>query len=93
MVRRAWRQTHYRPVAEDWIWHVALPLVGYLVLVLAAAILSLHPVTGLFLVGGVALMLIFVGIHNAWDAVSYMVLQRRAMLRSPEPRSKAPRAP
>lgn len=85
VVRRAWRQTHYRPVLEDWIWHVVLPLVAYLVLIWAGAILPIHPVTALFLVGGVALALIFVGIHNAWDAVAYMVLRHRSGPRSSGP--------
>jgi hypothetical protein len=35
-----------------------------------------HP-PSLFVIGAVALLLLFVGIHNAWDAVIYTALQRR----------------
>jgi hypothetical protein len=31
----------------------------------------------LFLVAGAALLLLFIGIHNAWDAVIYHVFVRR----------------
>jgi hypothetical protein len=27
----------------------------------------------LFVIGGVALLLLFIGIHNAWDTVAYVV--------------------
>jgi hypothetical protein len=30
----------------------------------------------LFVIGGAALLLLFVGIHNAWDAVTFIVVQR-----------------
>jgi hypothetical protein len=30
----------------------------------------------LFLVGTAALVLLFIGIHNAWDAVTYHILSR-----------------
>ena len=31
----------------------------------------------MFAVGGAALLLLFVGIHNSWDAIAYHVLVRR----------------
>jgi hypothetical protein len=76
-LRRARRQTSYRPVAEDWLWHVILPLVSYCVLFGASLLLARDPESALFPVGAVALMLIFIGIHNAWDAVAYFVVQPR----------------
>jgi len=30
----------------------------------------------LFIVGGAALLLVFIGIHNAWDTVTYVTLER-----------------
>jgi hypothetical protein len=76
--RRARRQHDYRPVAEDWLWHTALPLIAYGALFASAMCLPRKPVTALFLVGAVALLLIFIGIHNAWDAVAYIAMQRRS---------------
>lgn len=77
VVRHARRQTMYRPVLEDWIWHCALPLLAYATLLGAAVVLQRHPPTSLFVIGATALLLLFVGIHNAWDAVTYIALQRQ----------------
>ncbi|NDQ56133.1 MAG: hypothetical protein GZ088_03540 [Acidipila sp.] len=70
------RQGAYRPVFEDWLFHVVLPLAGYAVLLLSAWQASLHTREALFGVGGAVLLLLFTGIHNAWDAVAYHVLVR-----------------
>ena len=80
-LRRARRQTSYRPVVEDWVWHTMLPLMAYGALVAAAAWLSQDPAAALFLVGAVALTLIFIGIHNAWDSVAYVAVQLRSKQR------------
>jgi hypothetical protein len=74
VVARTRRQTTYKPVFEDWLWHAALPLVAYTVLLSAAIALPNHPREVLFLVGAAALLLLFVGIHNAWDAVTYITI-------------------
>jgi hypothetical protein len=79
--RRARRQTTYRPVAEDWLWHVAFPLIAYGALIAAAVFLGQDPASALFLVGAVALTLIFIGIHNAWDSVAYVAVQHRSKQR------------
>jgi len=39
----------------------------------SALVALTHAREALFDVGGAALLLLFVGIHNAWDAVSYHV--------------------
>jgi hypothetical protein len=71
------RQDDYVPVLEDWIWHCTLPLIAYVALVVAALFLQRAPAPSLFVIAGTALLLLFVGIHNAWDAVVYIALQRR----------------
>jgi hypothetical protein len=71
------RQRDYKPVLEDWIWHVALPLVAYSGLFIAGWTLSSHPVSALFVIGAIAVLLLFVGIHNAWDAVNWIGMLRR----------------
>ena len=77
VLRRARRQTGYEPVLEDWLWHGILPMVSYGALIAAGAILPLHPVVALFVVAAVTLALIYIGIHNAWDSVAYIAIQRR----------------
>jgi hypothetical protein len=73
-VRRAKQQSGYRPVFEDWLWHAALPIFAYAVLIISAALLPSHPQETLFAIGAVSLLLLFIGIHNAWDAVTYITL-------------------
>lgn len=66
-------QTAYKPEFEDWLFHVVLPLAAYATLALSAFSASSHAGEALFGVGGATLLLLFIGIHNAWDAVAYYV--------------------
>jgi divalent metal cation (Fe/Co/Zn/Cd) transporter len=80
VTRRMVRQARggYKPVLEDWIWHSILPMIAYTALFIGAAGLSHGQSWAPFLVGGVSLLLIGCGIHNAWDTVTYMVDNRNA---------------
>lgn len=72
------RQTAYKPELEDWMFHALLPLAAYMVLG-ASALGTLWFARGaLFAVAGSTLLLLFIGIHNAWDAVTYHVFVQRA---------------
>ena len=71
------RQSAYTPVLEDWVWHVALPLVAYAALVLAAVVLLRRPAAALDLIAGASLLLLFIGIHNAWDSAVWIAAKRR----------------
>jgi len=73
VLRRMLRQTGYKPVLEDWVWHQVLPMIGYAMLFVGAAGMSHEQQWALFLIGAAALLLLFVGIHNAWDTVAYVV--------------------
>jgi len=77
VVWRMQRQTLYVPVFEDWLFHVVLPLIAYATLLVAAIFLESYPTLSLFVIGGVALLLLFVGIHNAWDGAVYIALRRQ----------------
>jgi len=77
IVRRAQRQTGYKPVFEDWLWHAVLPFIGYAGLLVPASKLSRHPEPALFGIGTVALLLLFIGIHNAWDTVTYLAVKSK----------------
>ncbi len=77
VARRLRSKTVYRAVLEDWLFHVVLPLAAYAVLVVAAGLAYPRPRPALFLVGAAALLLLFIGIHNAWDTVTYHVFVQR----------------
>jgi hypothetical protein len=71
------RQRAYTPVAEDWVWHVALPLAAYLHLVLSGFALGHSEGSALYAVAATALVLLFIGIHNAWDSAVYIATEGR----------------
>jgi hypothetical protein len=84
VARRLKVQTAYKPVFEDWLFHVLLPLASYAMLAGSAFAARSHARPALFIVGTAALLLLFVGIHNAWDAVTYHVFVRRREQRKAE---------
>lgn len=77
VVRRTRRQTVYRPVLEDWVWHVVIPMLSYAVLAISAFALRDDSLVPLFSIAATTLLLILAGIHNAWDAVTYNAQQLR----------------
>jgi hypothetical protein len=77
IIQTARRQTVYTPVLEDWVWHFTLPPLAYTTLLGAAIMVQSTPTVSLFVVGGTVLLLLFVGIHNAWDSVTFIALHLR----------------
>jgi hypothetical protein len=73
VARRMRAQTVYKPVFEDWLFHVLLPLASYAILAGSAFAARSSTRIALFLVGAGALLLLFTGIHNAWDTVMHLV--------------------
>lgn len=82
VVRRMRVQSVYTPEFEDWLCHVLLPFVAYAVLAGSACTARLNVGASLFGVGVAALLLLFIGIHNAWDAVTYHVFVIRTSERA-----------
>jgi hypothetical protein len=76
VIRRARRSRGYQPVFEDWLWHTILPVVAYGALVASAIALSAAHPGAMFLVGAVTLLLVYIGIHNAWDTVTWLAVSR-----------------
>ncbi|HEY2151630.1 MAG TPA: hypothetical protein VGH34_12535 [Vicinamibacterales bacterium] len=74
VIRRMRGQDGYQPVAEDWAWHAVLPLVAYLVLLGTAGMMHASLSGSLFAVAVSALLLLCIGIHNAWDTVTYVAV-------------------
>jgi hypothetical protein len=77
VARRMRSQTTYRAVFEDWLFHVLLPFASYAMFAVSACVASTRLRPALFLVGAAALLLLFIGIHNAWDLVTYHVFVKR----------------
>jgi hypothetical protein len=77
VMRRMRNQKAYAPVLEDWLTHALLPFGAYAILAVAAVMTHAHPHAVNFAVGGATLVLLFAGIHNAWDAASYNVFSQR----------------
>jgi hypothetical protein len=77
VVRRIRRQAAYKPQFEDWLFHVLLPIAAYAMLVLSAIAAPSHTHEALLGVGASTLLLLFIGIHNAWDGVAYNVFVTR----------------
>jgi hypothetical protein len=73
VIRRMRKQGVYEPELEDWLFHVVLPVAAYVVLTLSAIAALSQASEALFGIGAAALLLLFIGIHNAWDAVFYHV--------------------
>ncbi len=76
VIRRLRTQSVYSPVLEDWTWYGIGPTVAYGGLVVAGVLLGGHPASMLFLVAAVMLLLLFIGLRNAWDLVTYIAIVR-----------------
>ena len=77
VLRRMRSQAAYKPELEDWLCHVVLPLAAYAALAASAYAIRWDASSSLFAVAGAALLLLFVGIHNAWDAVTYHIFTNK----------------
>jgi hypothetical protein len=89
VLRRTMHQQEYKPVLEDWIWHAALPFVAYAALVHGGWAIEHGSPDRLYEIAAASLLLVFIGIHNAWDTVMYLTV-----VGLPEPAAPAaPKAP
>lgn len=87
VVQRMRAQNRYEPVFEDWLFHALLPFAAYALIALSSFIARSNAAAALFVLAAAVLTLLFVGIHNAWDAVTYHVYsktQKREQLEQKE---------
>jgi hypothetical protein len=77
VTRRMRMQTAYKPEFEDWLFHCVLPFVAYAALSASGFTALAHANEAMFGVAAALLMLLFVGIHNAWDGAAYHVFVQR----------------
>ncbi|MGH7741546.1 MAG: hypothetical protein ACRENS_05935 [Candidatus Eiseniibacteriota bacterium] len=85
VLRRTLRQRAYRPVFEDWLWHNAMPTIAYASFLVAGGLLEAAPARALFAIGGALLLLVFLGIHNAWDTLTFLAIMRAGSGRKAPP--------
>jgi hypothetical protein len=74
VISHARRLSTYSPDLEDWAWYSVLPFVAYCTIVAGAILLSAIPVQALFVLAGSTALLIFIGIRNAWDIVTFIAI-------------------
>ena len=76
VMRQMRKVPQYQTPLKDWLWYMALPLVAYIVLIGAAIALPANPAPALYMISAAMLGLLFLGIHNAWDLVTYLAVER-----------------
>ncbi len=72
VMRQAKRLTAYSPDLEDWAWYSILPLIAYGAILISAIMLPTISAEAMFALAGGVLLLIFIGIRNAWDIVTFI---------------------
>jgi hypothetical protein len=71
------RQKMYALGTSDWIWYILLPLVAYVCLLGSGAVVWASADAALYSVAAGAVLLLYIGIHNAWDAATWMAVHRK----------------
>jgi hypothetical protein len=72
---RTRRLDGYTADLEDWVWYTVMPFVAYGTIFAGALALPIIPVDALFALGAGALLLIFIGIRNSWDVVTFLAIE------------------
>lgn len=76
VVARRIVRAEYDPVLEDWTWHMAFPLIAYVAITAAGILLPGNADPALFLAAAATMLMLYIGIHNAWDNVTFIVLNQ-----------------
>jgi hypothetical protein len=87
VARRTSKLETYQPDSEDWTWNALLPFLAYATIAGGALALHANPAYALYAPAAAVTLLIFVGIHNAWDVVTFLATGKADTL--PDPRPKA----
>lgn len=82
---RTRHQDFYVADREDWIWYSIMPFVSYIAIFAGAIALLFAPERSIVALAGSVLLLIFIGLRNSWDIVTYI-----ASGRADEPPSTKP---
>jgi hypothetical protein len=74
----------YTPVLEDWIWNVILPALCFCVLLSMAFLFSTRPKLCPYGVAAAIMLLMIVGIHNAWDIAVWNSVNKQDKAEKPK---------
>ena len=72
---RTWGLTSYRAELDDWIWYSVLPCIAYLAILGSGLLLAHAPRIVFFGLAAATFLLVFIGIRNAWDVVTYLAIR------------------
>lgn len=75
IIFRTKRVTEYIPDLEDWLFYTIFPLLAYGAVFAGGIALVTHSDLLFFALAGGILLLIFIGIHNAWDIVTFLAVR------------------
>jgi hypothetical protein len=78
VAQRLRRMRTYQPEWDDWLWYAVLPAVAYATLLVSAILLTGHPTQVLFVAATAMVLLLAVGIRDAWDVVTYIAIMHLA---------------
>ena len=76
VMRRMRRVPNYQSTLEDWLWYLAFPLLANILLMVSAFMLPTRAFSALYIVGSAMMLLLLVGIRNAWDMVTFLAVER-----------------
>jgi hypothetical protein len=74
-IHQRWRQNGYPLV--DWFWYVGLPVAAYVLLLVAGVCILSNAALSLYGMGVALILLLLIGIRNAWDIVIWAIQQER----------------
>jgi hypothetical protein len=80
VARVAYRSTRlptYSPDLEDIAWYGVVPFLAYGVLLLGAIAYPMFSSKALCAIGAGVVLLIFLGVRNAWDVVTFLAIRPR----------------
>jgi hypothetical protein len=69
----------------DWVWYFLIPVASYLLYVVSGVALLKGASQALNALAGASILLLGVGIRNAWDLVVWFVLRKRPTPRRSDP--------
>ncbi|HET6275716.1 MAG TPA: hypothetical protein VFE16_07280 [Candidatus Cybelea sp.] len=74
LIYRTRNLASYRADLDDWAWYNILPFVAYGALCIGGVWALTSIERSLFVVAGAAVLLMFIGIRNAWDIVTFIAV-------------------
>ncbi len=66
----------YDTPLKDWVWYLIVPLSMYIALIVTAIMLPTNPALTLYFINAVMVALLFIGIRNSWDLLTFLAVER-----------------